>query len=879
MSACGKSNPPTSSSSRPAVLSCCPVTILWQVLIIGAAIVQIGLAGAGNIPASGAQSQSLFIPAKTINLDVGDQSALAQAVSQLVPRRWFHFTVAENSSWNGGAVLQLPYASSDNATSWSTKGMWNEATHEFYFLGGVHCGSGNCPQSTEVVRYDEANNTWSVNSNNSAGHAYEGAALSSSAYHNKIYFRPYLSNTVQIYDLSSQSWQGSLTPIKSSGPDCCLAQEYFPDRDSLITIDNDWGLFEYSFSSGKWSECLIGTTQPGCGATHLMCGASSTSAPWARYDPAQHRMLFGGCTHVYALSKHLKLAELASSPFNLSAGPSGSPVTIDPRTGQLVSWDASGNTFTSDGEHWVNLGPSPFSDPVHNGLACAPVSTYNVIMCLYAGFSGRPVTNGAVWLYKLGGSSGPPGPKVEETRPVPTAQARAASSNATTMTHAGPTAITTVPPGTGPVNGWRSRISGVNVPGGAASIISSQGFDTFPQNNLQQYFKLYEPDSITTDCSIAADGCSLKFAVLKGYKQGEPGWFDWNFSRDLSRTFGEGQEFYVQYRERLDPAMLIGGNFPNGEGFKHDIITEGDISGKIAGDCSNSPGEVVLVQDGNGATYPGLYHNCGFSGGSVAFIRSGYELIQLGGITGSNFLDQNIAGCPHYAGRGILISDPTCFKYVANEWFTVQIHVKVGLFGQPNSVLEVWLAHQGKPAQLVINAADAALINDGSGGASGKYGKIQLSAYNTAMSGSLVNTAVWFDDLVVSTRRIPDPDVATPNAPDSLNLSDVTTNSVTLKWRVNSQSGTPQDDTGFLVERCTGDGAHCFPNPQGGFRQIATTAPGAISFVDSTVAHGETYTYRIRAKNSAGNSPYAASQCFNGKTTCGGTAEIPKARQ
>lgn len=433
---------------------------------------------------------------------------------------------------------------------------------------------------------------------------------------------------------------------------------------------------------------------------------------------------------------------------------------------------------------------------------------------------------------------------------------------------------TPVPP-QGPTNGWANRSQGINIAGGTLSVVGSQSFDTFPATTKQEYFQLYHPESITTDCSVAFDGCSLKFAVLTGYVQGEPGWFDWNFSPDLSKTFGAGQEFFVQYRERLDAGMLNGANFPNGEGFKHDIITEGDTATVTAGDCSNSPGEVVTVQDGNGGALPILYHNCGFSGGTAFFTQNPYEPIQLPGVVSSNFLDQDASGCPHYSGRGIPTTEPSCFNYTASEWFTIQVHVKVGAFGSPNSVLEMWLAHEGQPARLITNASDAALVNDGSGGASGKYGKIQLSAYNTAMSGSLVNTAVWFDDLMVATRRIPDPNVSTPNAPDSLSLSTITAGSVTVNWRVNSHNGTPQDDAGFLVERCNGTSATCFPGPQSGFTQIATTAAGASSFVDNTVVAGTTYTYRVRATNTSGRSAYAASICFNGGTTCGGTVSVP----
>ena len=440
------------------------------------------------------------------------------------------------------------------------------------------------------------------------------------------------------------------------------------------------------------------------------------------------------------------------------------------------------------------------------------------------------------------------------------------------------------PTPTGAVNGWANRIAGVNIPGGAASIVSSQDFDTAlvqtctaPCNSYAQgkqiYAQYYNAGTPATDCSVSADGpCSLKFTVTNGSFQGDAGWYDYNFSSDLATTFGEGQEFYVQYKIRLDPGIL--GNFSGAGGLKHDITTEGDTPSKSAPDCSNSPAEVVTIQDlaFNG---PWIYVNCGFSSGTTFFTNSGYEPLQLSGAPGTNFLDQNAAGCPHYNGQGgIPVADPTCFLYVGNEWFTIQKHIKIGTWGQPNSVIEQWVAHAGQTSILTNAVSDAAIPNDGSGGASGKYGKIQLSTYDTGGTYN-VNMAAWFDDLIVSTRRIPDPDVATPNAPDSLNLSNVTANSVTVNWRANSQNGSGQDDTGFLVERCTGTGASCFPNPQSGFSQIGTTAAGATSFADNTVMSGTTYTYRVRANNTTGHSAYAIAQSFNGATTCGGTVVIP----
>jgi hypothetical protein len=334
----------------------------------------------------------------------GAGSSLAQAAAQATPGQWFHFTGAENSSFGSGKVLNLPSGASDNATTWSTKGMWNPVTKEYVFVGGAHCGSGasGCPSNMVTVSYNDTTGNWSTVSAEGT-HTYQGATLNTSAgSNNNVYFRPFNDNNVQVFSLASHSWSGSIASVPSIGLDCCLAMEYFPDRNSLITIDNDWGIYEYSFASGNWSGCLIGTaTASSCpNGTHAFCGSSSTAAPWAFYDSKHHQMLVGGCSNVYSLATNMAITQLASAPFDISVGTSASPASYDPSTGKLMSWDTSGNTFTFDGTAWTNVGKSPFSDPVNGGLACAPVSTYNVVMCIYAGASGAPVSGAAVWIYR-----------------------------------------------------------------------------------------------------------------------------------------------------------------------------------------------------------------------------------------------------------------------------------------------------------------------------------------------------------------------------------------------------------------------------------------------------------------------------------------------
>src|SRR5260370_18569729 len=111
------------------------------------------------------------------------------------------------------------------------------------------------------------------------------------------------------------------------------------------------------------------------------------------------------------------------------------------------------------------------------------------------------------------------------------------------------------------------------------------------------------------------------------------------------------------------------------------------------------------------------------------------------------------------------------------------------------------MAHQGQPSRLIVNAADIAMTDQGPS-ITDKFGKIVLLPYATA--STWVNTTyAWYDDLIVSNRRIPDPETGVPNAPDNLTAS-VSTAQVTLNWRVNPTKGTAPEDKCDPVERCTG---------------------------------------------------------------------------
>src|SRR5690606_29514768 len=68
-------------------------------------------------------------------------------------------------------------------------------------------------------------------------------------------------------------------------------------------------------------------------------------------------------------------------------------------------------------------------------------------------------------------------------------------------------------------------------------------------------------------------------------------------------------------------------------------------------------------------------------------------------------------------------------------------------------------------------------------------------------------------------------------------------------WQDNSTN-----ESGFKVERAMGGG---------GFAQVATVGANVSNYTDSSVMPGAQYTYRVRAYNSAGDSPFSNTASFS----------------
>lgn len=90
---------------------------------------------------------------------------------------------------------------------------------------------------------------------------------------------------------------------------------------------------------------------------------------------------------------------------------------------------------------------------------------------------------------------------------------------------------------------------------------------------------------------------------------------------------------------------------------------------------------------------------------------------------------------------------------------------------------------------------------------------------------------------------INDENVVPPAAPSGLMATAIDTGQIDLSWIDNSSN-----ESNFRIERRTGAGA---------FAEIATVGPNVTTYSDTGLAAETTYTYRVRASNSAGTSAYS----------------------
>lgn len=262
---------------------------------------------------------------------------------------------------------------------------------------------------------------------------------------------------------------------------------------------------------------------------------------------------------------------------------------------------------------------------------------------------------------------------------------------------------------------------------------------------------------MTRDTAQKASGAaSLRAEIPPLSGADTSGSFFINFSDDLTQRFGEGTEFYVQWRQRFSPEMLR--SFRGGNGWKQIIVGAGDYGNTIMFSCSEQ--ETVFQQDSRsgGGGHPWVYHSCG-------------RFVDLEYFDGTQIRMQHQGPPPCYYPN-----DPQggCKKYVANQWMTFQMNIKVNRWNQNNSRFRAWAANAGEASvQIYDSDLSGGMTYYKNNDPNAFFGKVWFLPYNTNKdeTDNHPTAYTWYDDLVISRTRVADPDGPAPGPQPTVTLS------------------------------------------------------------------------------------------------------------
>lgn len=257
------------------------------------------------------------------------------------------------------------------------------------------------------------------------------------------------------------------------------------------------------------------------------------------------------------------------------------------------------------------------------------------------------------------------------------------------------------------------------------AVVKCVGFDTPAE--VDPF--VYPPHGMTdkrarvvTDVKASGAG-SLRFDIPPNTPADTSGSYWQNFSDDLSVQFGEGQQFFVQWRQRFSPEFLRTA-YRGGGGWKQAIIGEGDRPGVRVYSCTEIE---IVVQNTDQRGFAQVYHSCGGKDGA-------------------------------YEG----LDNVRAISYRADEWMTFQVQVKIGRWYrndrryQRDGTVRLWVAAEGRPSRLAVDRSRYDLVNTNP---AARYGKVWLLPYHSRKDPSQRHPTghTRYDELVISRSRIADP--------------------------------------------------------------------------------------------------------------------------
>ncbi|HEU4753076.1 MAG TPA: S8 family serine peptidase [Armatimonadota bacterium] len=123
------------------------------------------------------------------------------------------------------------------------------------------------------------------------------------------------------------------------------------------------------------------------------------------------------------------------------------------------------------------------------------------------------------------------------------------------------------------------------------------------------------------------------------------------------------------------------------------------------------------------------------------------------------------------------------------------------------------------------------------------YGSSLRVRFRMVADSRVAAGGVWIDDIEIGGDTLQPFGGSVPAAPSNLVASALSQTEAGLTWSDNSP-----DETAFKIERRAGAEA---------YSQVAALPAGTTSYRDSGLTAGAAYTYRVRAVNDSGDSPYS----------------------
>ena len=480
----------------------------------------------------------------------------------------------------------------------------------------------------------------------------------------------------------------------------------------------------------------------------------------------------------------------------------------------LTKWtfDISDNKWTRDAGFSTTGTIFEKPDPTMsktNEVIMMPIAPYGVVGLVEYTLKGSKPW-GSFWIYKPSkgtpvaanfseDNTEPPPPPAPEPPPAP-APTPPPASNATAEPPAGGGAGSTGGSSLSADQDFASRCA-------AAGVVVCYGFDT--QGSVDQYQLIntkidrsscehtelsYNPCG-WVDPNIKTSGSgALRFEFPSNSSSGIPGQFPMNFSGSPHRgsptkgpgpfnvLYGQGDTFYVSWRQRMDDAFLHPFKANGGGGFKQIIISAGDRDNFTAGSCTILE---IVQQNVNTRGFPAWYDACSGPNPFAPFQKHVGNSIHVK----QNFGDYYSA--PTCDSRNHKTSstpnkyppdDPPCFSYHkhVNQWVSYQIKVQIGTWGKKDSEVAIWAAGPNDSDWTLIHRESNLQLDNNSPSVL-QYGKVWLLPFITGKDSSESHAPAhtWYDELIVSTSHIRAPNGKPSGSHDTT---------------------PPQDPTGFLVE-------------------------------------------------------------------------------